>query len=78
LPITKDNFKYEIDLIMFFQYYKVLNTRFFAAKIGMNHTLLSQYLQGHKKPSASQTEKILLGIHQIGKELSAKNLIHRH
>jgi len=78
LLITQDNIKYEIDFKQFFQYYKVLNARFLAAKIGMNPTLLSQYVQGRKKPSESQTEKILLGIHQIGKELSEINLIHRH
>jgi hypothetical protein len=43
----------------------------------MNPTILSQYVQGHKKPSEAQTEKILLGIHQIGQELSEISLIHR-
>jgi hypothetical protein len=36
----------------------------------MNPTLLSHYVQGRKKPSATQTEKILKGIREIGKELS--------
>ena len=57
--------------------YKVLNSKFLAQKIGMNPTPLSQYVQGHKKPSEKQTEKILAGIHQIGKELSEINLIHK-
>jgi len=43
----------------------------------MNPTLLSQYVQGRKKPSGQQTDKILHGIHQIGRELSELNLIHR-
>lgn len=77
IRITSENLKFEIDFKQFFQYYKVLNARFLANKIGMNPTLLSQYAQGRKKPSDSQTEKILLGIHQIGKELSEINLIHR-
>ena len=75
--ITHENLKFEIDFAQFFQYYKVLNSKFLAEKIGMNPTLLSQYVQGHKKPSESQTEKILSGIHQIGKELSEMNLIYR-
>ena len=54
-----------------------MNSKFLAHKIGMNPTLLSQYVQGHKKPSEKQTEKILAGIHQIGKELSEINLIHK-
>lgn len=56
---------------------KVINAKFLANKIRMNPTLLSQYVQGRKKPSAAQTEKILFGIHQIGQELSEINLIHR-
>ncbi len=67
--------KFEIDFQQFFKFYKVINANFLAEKIGMNATLLSQYVQGHKKPSAKQTEKILNGIHQIGQELSEINLL---
>ena len=77
IQITHENLKFEIDFKQFFQYYKVINSKFLANKIGMNPTLLSQYVQGHKKPSDSQTEKILSGIQQIGKELSEINLIYR-
>ena len=59
----------EIDLQQFFQYYRIINAKFLAKRIGMNETLLSQYVQGRKKPSAKQTGKILKGIHEIGKEL---------
>ena len=75
--IAQENLKFEVDFKQFFQYYRVINARFLAVKIGMNPTLLSQYVQGRKKPSEAQTEKILLGIHQIGQELSEINLIHR-
>jgi len=75
--IIHENLKFEIDFAQFFQYYKVLNSKFLAEKIGMNPTLLSQYVKGHKKPSGNQTEKILSGIHQIGQELSEMNLIYR-
>jgi predicted RNase H-like HicB family nuclease len=75
--ITLENLRFEIDFKQFFQYYRVINSKFLADKIGMNPTLLSQYVQGHKKPSETQTEKILLGIHKIGQELSEINLIHR-
>ena len=77
IQVTHENIKFEIDFKQFFRYYKVLNSKFLADKIGMNPTLLSQYVQGHKKPSEKQTEKILSGIHQIGKELSEINLIYR-
>jgi predicted RNase H-like HicB family nuclease len=78
IEIKHDNLKFEIDFKQFFQYYKVLNSKFLADKIGMNPTLLSQYVQGHKKPSDKQTEKILYGIHQIGQELSEINLIYKY
>ncbi len=55
----------------------VINVKFLAEKIGMNPTLLSQYVQGHKKPSDKQAEKILSGIHQIGYELSGINLLRQ-
>jgi len=78
IRLTHENLKFEIDFKQFFQYYKVLNAKFLADKIGMNPTLLSQYVQGRKKPSETQTEKILKGIHQIGQELSEINLFYKH
>ncbi len=75
--LTHEDISFEVDFKQFFQYYKILNSKFLAYKIGMNPTLLSQYIRGHKKPSEKQTEKILSGIHQIGKELSEINLIHK-
>ena len=74
--IEKKNIILEIDLQQFFQYYKVLNAKHLAEKIGMNPTLLSQYVKGRKKPSAQQSERIINGIQQIGKELSELRLIN--
>ncbi|MBI1286195.1 MAG: XRE family transcriptional regulator [Flavobacteriales bacterium] len=75
--IKHEDLRFEFDFQQFFQYYKVLNAKFLAEKIGMNPTLLSQYVQGHKKPSRKQTEKILNGIHQIGQELADLNLFSK-
>ena len=77
IQVSHENMKFEIDFKQFFQYYRVLNAKFLAEKIGMNPTLLSQYVQGRKKPSDKQTKKILMGIHQIGQELSEINLIQK-
>ena len=77
VQIAQEKLKFEIDFKQFFQYYRVLNSRFLADKIGMNPTLLSQYVQGQKKPSDTQTRKIIHGIHQIGQELSEINLIYK-
>lgn len=73
--LTSENIKLEVDFSQFFQYYKVLNADFLAKRIGMNPSLLSQYVHGTKKPSDRQTKKILNGIHRIGQELSELNLI---
>jgi predicted RNase H-like HicB family nuclease len=75
--VEHKNIKFEIDFEQFFKYYRVLNAKFLAERIGMNPTLLSQYVRGRKKPSDSQRDKILSGIHQIGKELSEINLIQK-
>ena len=67
---------YEIDFKQFFQYYKVINSKALAKKIGMNPTLLSQYVRGHKRPSEKQSRKILYGINKIGKELAEMSVIY--
>jgi predicted RNase H-like HicB family nuclease len=73
--ISPKNIKFEIDFQQFFKYYKVINVKFLGEKIGMNPTLISQYISGTKKPSSKQTEKILDGIHQIGEELAGIKLL---
>ena len=72
--ITGKDIEFEIDLQQFFQYYRVINAKFLAIRIGMNESLLSQYVQGRKKPSSRQTNKILHGIQEIGQELTNINL----
>lgn len=74
VEIDEKNIRLEIDLKQFFQHYRVINAKFLAKRIGMNESLLSQYVQGRKKPSPKQTRRILLGIHEIGRELSNLNL----
>jgi len=73
--VRKSNIQLQIDFRQFFQYYKVLNAKHLAEKIGMNPTLLSQYVQGRKKPSQQQSERIIHGIQQIGKELAELRLL---
>lgn len=38
--------------------------------MGMNYTLLSQYITGAKTPSEKQTMKVLQGVKLLGRELS--------
>lgn len=74
LVVKPDQIKLEIDFQQFFQYYNVINAKVLAEKIGMNPTLLSQYVSGKKRPSESQSQRILTGINRIGKELSELTL----
>ena len=67
---------FEIDFKQFFQFYKVINSKALAEKIGMNPTLLSQYVRGHKKPSEEQSRRILSGINRIGQELAEISVIY--
>src|SRR5690554_8166901 len=67
---TIDQIKFEYDLESFFDFYKVINAKALSERIGMNQSLLAQYIKGIKKPSVSQTKRILKGVQQIGRELS--------
>ena len=71
--VTETNMEFEIDIPQFFQYYRVINSKFLASRIGMNESLLSQYVNGVKKPSPTQAQRILQGIREIGQELSRLN-----
>lgn len=62
--------QFEYDLESFFDFYKVINAKALSERIGMNQSLLAQYIKGIKKPSAIQTKRILKGVQQIGRELS--------
>ena len=65
-----DEIKYSYDLESFFDFYKVINAKELSKRIGMNQSLLAQYIKGNKKPSVVQTKRILAGVQQIGKELT--------
>lgn len=73
--VDATNIKLHLDLQQFFKYYKVINANFLAKRIGMNPSLLSQYVSGIKRPSSKQTNKILQGIHSIGRELLEIELV---
>lgn len=65
-----EEIQFEYDLESFFDFYKVINAKALSERIGMNQSLLAQYIKGIKKPSATQTKRILKGVQQIGHELS--------
>jgi hypothetical protein len=67
---TIDEIQFEYDLESFFDFYKVINAKALSERIGMNQSLLNQYIRGVKKPSKPQAKRILQGVQQIGRELS--------
>lgn len=67
---TIDEIQFRYDLESFFDFYKVINAKALSERIGMSQSLLAQYTNGIKKPSANQTKRILQGVQQIGRELS--------
>ena len=67
---TIEEIQFEYDLESFFDFYKVINAKALSKRIGMNQSLLAQYIKGIKKPSVIQTKRILQGVQQIGRELT--------
>ena len=70
-----EDLRFTYDLASFFEYYKVINAKALSERIGMNQSLLAQYIKGIKKPSSSQIKRILTGIQQVGKELAEVQLL---
>ncbi len=69
--ITETNLEVTLDLPQFFKFYKVINAKALSERIGINQSLLAQYIKGNKQPSPTQTRRILTGVQQVGKELAA-------
>lgn len=74
---TIEEIRFEYDLESFFEFYKVINVKALSDRIGMNQSLLSQYTNGIKKPSAKQVNRILQGVQQIGRELAEARFLIR-
>jgi predicted RNase H-like HicB family nuclease len=68
---TETDLKISLDLPQFFEFYKVINAKALSERIGINQSLLAQYVKGIKKPSPNQTIRILKGVQQVGNELAA-------
>lgn len=73
--ITLDSIELELDFKQFFDFYKIINAKHLARRIGMNESLLSQYVNGIKKPSKKQVSRIVQGLHEIGRELMELTLV---
>ena len=71
--ISFESFAYEdaepSALQRFFLTHKEINVAEFARLIGMNPTLLRNYINGFKKPSKEREQEIIEHIHKLGEEL---------
>lgn len=70
--ISFESFEYEdaepTAMQRFFLTHKELNVAEFAKRIGMNASLLRNYINGFKKPSAEREAQILAAIRALGEE----------
>ena len=73
--VTKDDLRIMLNIQQFFEFYKVINAKPLSERIGMNQSLLAQYIKGIKKPSPTQANRILKGVQQVGKELAGIRFI---
>jgi len=68
--VRPEQFDYSYDLESFFDFCRVINAKALSERIGMNQSLLAQYIRGKKKPSPAQSNRLLEGVQQIGRELT--------
>ena len=68
--VAEQDLAITLDLPQFFEFYKIINAKALSERIGMNQSLLAQYITGAKKPSPAQSQRILKGIQQVGQELA--------
>jgi hypothetical protein len=76
ITISRNDLIIKLDLPSFFEFYKVINVKALSKRLGMNQSLLSQYISGKKKPSKKQSIRILEGIRQLGRELADLDFIY--
>ena len=73
--ISFESFEYEdaepSAMQRFFLTHKEINVAEFARSLGINPTLLRNYINGFKKPSKEREQEIIDHIHKLGKEMIA-------
>ena len=69
-PVSAANIAIQLDLSQFFEYYNdLIKAQGVAKRIGMNQSLLAQYIGGDKKPSEKQTSRIIQGLKETAREI---------
>ncbi len=71
--ISFESFEYEdaepSAMQRFFLTHREINVAEFARSLGMNPTLLRNYINGFKKPSKEREQEIIDHIHKLGREM---------
>ena len=71
--VSFESFEYDdaepTSLQRFFLTHKEINVAEFARSMGINASLLRNYINGFKKPSAEREHEILMHIRKLGQEL---------
>jgi len=68
--VSSQNILIQLDLNQFFEYYNdLIKAQGVAKRIGMNQSLLAQYIGGDKKPSEKQTTRIIQGLKETAREI---------
>lgn len=75
VDISFESFDYDdaepTELQRFFLTHKEINVAEFARNVGINATLLRNYINGFKKPSKEREQLILRHIHKLGSDFMA-------
>jgi len=74
-PITTAQIGLQFDLSSFFEFYKEINAAALGRRIGINKSLISEYVNGKRTPSEKQVQRILTGIKQLGRELTELEIV---
>lgn len=73
--VSFESFEYEdaepSAMQRFFLTHREINVAEFARSLGMNPTLLRNYINGFKKPSKEREQEIIDHIHKLGEEMVA-------
>ena len=72
IPELDMTFKY--DIWAFFDKFPISITPL-AKRIGINPSLMRQYVSGNRKPSQKRIEEIEAAVHEFGRELSSVSLV---
>ena len=77
--VSFESFTYEeaepSGLQRFFLTHPEINIAGFAARAGINATLLRNYVNGFKKASPEREQEILAALHRLGEELAAVSFV---